>query len=443
MRVLLGLIFTIFFSQSLHGQNWDSLGGGLEWSARALYADSVNDYLYVGGTFTQAGNINTEGIARWDGTTWDSLGSGLNQGARVITRFKDTVYTTGNFWGTNWYIAKWNGAQWDSVAQVDGSIGGFLNYQDSILYVCGEFDSIDGVPINSIGKWDGTNWSVLNGTTLWNAQIHVMVIYYGELYIGGNFYNNGLNKIAKWNGVNWEPVGSGFIGGLAAIGSMVVYKDELYVAGSFSKTENEANPGNYIARWDGVQWKDVGGGVMGLGGGNGQIHALEIYKDELYAGGVFSFAGGVPAKYIAKWDGEKWCSFGDQINNRILTMEVFDDDFYIGGGFTWISGDTIKYIAQLSEEHQTDSCGVVGIQDKTLESAVNIYPNPVSDVLTLNARDNKVVNYTIYDITGRQLLCETFVNTQEVDVSAWPSGVYIVQSKIKEDVYHEKLIIQH
>jgi len=48
-------------------------------------------------------------------------------------------------------------------------------------------------------------------------------------------------------------------------------------------------------------WTPVGSGVEG--GGGGVVLALTLYDNALIAGGDFDVAGGIPAPYVARWDG--------------------------------------------------------------------------------------------------------------------------------------------
>ena len=40
--------------------------------------------VYVGGSFTQAGGIPAQNIARWNGSGWSSLGAGLNSSVKAL-----------------------------------------------------------------------------------------------------------------------------------------------------------------------------------------------------------------------------------------------------------------------------------------------------------------------------------------------------------------------
>lgn len=92
--------------------------------------------------------------------------------------------------------------------------------------------------------------------------------------------------------------------------ALEVYNGELYAAGNFTDAAGAAV--SSIARWDGRQWRDVGGGVL-LDDDPGTIHDLAVYGDSsgiyLFAVGEFDTAGGVPANQVARWDGTTWIDF--------------------------------------------------------------------------------------------------------------------------------------
>ena len=67
----------------------------------------------------------------------------------------------------------------------------------------------------------------------------------------------------------------------------------------------------------------------------------------------------------------------------------------------------------------------ISIENETL-SNINIYPNPVSDVLKINglAVNNKV---KIFDVYGKELLNETKFKTNEINISNLAAGIYFVK----------------
>ena len=54
-----------------------------------------------------------------------------------------------------------------------------------------------------------------------------------------------------------------------------------------------------------ADWVSLGSGMDGT-----VIYALAVSGTNLYAGGSFTTAGGVPANHIAKWDGSAWSALG-------------------------------------------------------------------------------------------------------------------------------------
>lgn len=73
---------------------------------------------------------------------------------------------------------------------------------------------------------------------------------------------------------------------------------------------------------------------------------------------------------------------------------------------------------------------------------LNLYPNPASDVVYVEA--DKPDNYSlkIYDIQGRLITSETFVKKwMNNNVSRWQRGIYFIQIEVDKQVITQKLVI--
>ena len=66
---------------------------------------------------------------------------------------------------------------------------------------------------------------------------------------------------------------------------------------------------------------------------------------------------------------------------------------------------------------------------------MQVYPNPTTDFVTIHMGDampNKPRSLVVMDVMGRSLFFESNVSPQAIiDVSQWPSGVYII--RIEQD----------
>jgi hypothetical protein len=114
---------------------------------------------------------------------------------------------------------------------------------------------------------------------------------------------------------------------------------DLYVGGSFSYAGGV--PAKNIAKWDGTRWSALGEGV---GGG---VLALEIdLAGNVIAGGSFTTAGGTGSNNIAKWDGSAWSALGEGMNGAVNALEVSQlGHVYAGGNFTTADGQPANHIA--------------------------------------------------------------------------------------------------
>ena len=115
---------------------------------------------------------------------------------------------------------------------------------------------------------------------------------------------------------------------------------DVYVGGRFTMAGGV--PASHVARWDGVAWHPLESGV------NGDVEALTVASSgDVYAGGFFDEAGGSPAGYVAHFDGTSWHSMNGGANNFVLDLAVDSNgDVYAAGWFTQIGGITTTGIAR-------------------------------------------------------------------------------------------------
>jgi hypothetical protein len=281
----------------------------------------------------------------WNGTSWGHLGPDVWQAEALAFDTNGSLYVCGVF--SSPPIGKWTGSNWFDVGLgISGGVYAMAFDTNGDLYAGGDFTTtVGGMPANNIAKRNGSTWSALASGM--NSGVYALAFdRNGNLYAGGSFTNAGgtsANLIAEWNGTGWLPLGTGmntttpynynYVFALAfdAAGN-------LYAGGNF--TTAGGMPAKNIAKWDGTNWSALDSGL------NGIVNALACDGiGNLYAGGTFTNTGNVSADYIAKWNGTAWSSLNSGLNGFVTTL-VFDtnQDIYVGGTFTTAGTNTNSYV---------------------------------------------------------------------------------------------------
>lgn len=327
------------------------LGGhpGVDSSVHAMTVFDAGDgsgpLLIVAGQFQTAGGAAVGRIAAWNGLAWSALGAGVNGDVNALVVFDDgqgggpALYAGGSFTSAGGVtanrIARWNGDEWSSLGEgVDGPVLALAVFDDGsgpALYAGGSFTSAGGVPASRIARWNGREWSPLGGGV--DAPVRALATFddgrgAGSILIaGGDFTSAGAIealRIAAWNGDAWSALGGGCDGVVRAIAVLDEGSGrgpELIAGGSF--TSAGGVEALRIARWDGDAWSSMGGGM------NQAVQSLLVMDggDEgpsrLFAGGSFTVAGGMEASRIAEWTGSSWEALGDGFDSAVLAMAAF------------------------------------------------------------------------------------------------------------------------
>ncbi len=331
------------------GNSWSALGAGIgeinSWESVSVIKAS-GDKVYVGGGFESAGGTTATNIALWNGTNWSALGEGLpyvQAEVHTIALAGNSVYVDGNFMSVDqdgntnfdYGVTMWNGSNWAGLGNVYGQwnteIRALAVYGNAV-YIGGYFDIVGvdwqgGVAIKHIAKYEGTNWSALGGSV--NEWVNAMAVSGGDLYIAGDFTTvarQPTQGIAKYDGNAWFTIPvdlqEGWFYTLAACGS------NLYAGGSF--WIGAAAPIYNIAKWDGQSWSALGTGLDN-DGNSSYVSVIVVSGTDIYVGGEFTTAGGVPARNIAKWDGTTWSALGSGLDFSVNAIAVEGSNLYAGG----------------------------------------------------------------------------------------------------------------
>jgi hypothetical protein len=176
------------------------------------------------------------------------------------------------------------------------------------------------------------------------------------LYVAGRFSSAGgeaVSNLARWDGSDWSDVGGGVDGGVNGIVEALAVADfgsgpELYIGGTFTEGGGGVVLAN-IARWDGAGFFDVGGGTSGPVRSLVTLPAGLAANDTLVLGGSFGTAGGITSggfgvavANIASWSGAGFAALGAGFTGPVLALTQHAGSLYAGGDFN-ASGATFVY----------------------------------------------------------------------------------------------------
>ena len=229
--------------------------------------------------------------------------------------------------------ANWVG--FDDLPGADGTVTATAVDGQGNLYIGGVFTKVGNTDAHCIAKWDGRQWSTLGGGMDYGVQGFAFSAD-GSVYASGAFIwatnTDGtpvtVYGIAKWDGERWSGLGGGVTGGVFGyffVHALAVSGTNLYAGGYFSAMGGV--PAQYIARWNGSTWSPVGSGMDDI------VYTLKVFGGNLYAGGSFAYAGGTPASYIARWDGSSWSALAGGLDYGVNELAVSGTNLYVGGNF--------------------------------------------------------------------------------------------------------------
>jgi len=207
----------------------------------------------------------------------------------------------------------------------------------------GSFGSITNVRVGGVGVVpvaSGANWFTIivpaaagSGT----VDIVVQTSDNGETTLPDAYTYNPPGQIGWTTGSTiWTNLGSGLNGTPL---SLVHDGANLYAGGMF--TQAGGQPANRVAMWNGTSWTNLGTSL------DNNVYGLSSDGTNLYAVGSFGWAGGVAASYVAKWNGTSWSSLGSGLlGYNAQGVLCVGSDVYVVGGFTNAGGVAANYVAK-------------------------------------------------------------------------------------------------
>ena len=213
------------------------------------------------------------------------------------------------------------------------------------------------------------------------------------------------------------------------------------MGGTFFQADHPNNPGNGIARWDGIQWQEMGGGIGNF------VEDLFVQNNLLYCkiGGSGNFAD-APISYFAAWNGHQWCGTPGNFARPPATFGFANDTLFCTFlERTTVDGDSVSFMNYFVGDYVNGPNAVcstydLGEEEYTLpKNELLVYPNPTKGVFTLQLPNEPVESLYIYDVNGKVVIEVPGQNQADelvVDLTALPAGMYFVKVN---NTYHAKI----
>ncbi len=244
---------------------WESLGDGLDGATRALLADG--DDLYVAGDFFNAGGLSARGIAKLDlqSGQWSALGSGAQNGTNgfvaALAKVDDDIFVGGWFQEAGGLAAA-NIARFDLASGswsvptggVDDMISDMKLVQGG-LYISGGFFTANGTPARGLARLDlaSGQWSAPGGGAQTGPMwVDSFLLRNGRLLVAGIFRSMAgipMNSIGSLDpgSQQWSALGEGVdyaypdfvpadVTGTAVCGDRIVVGGGFQLAGGQTST---------------------------------------------------------------------------------------------------------------------------------------------------------------------------------------------------------------
>lgn len=266
--------------------------------------------------------------------------------------------------GTKGALALWHGGGLETIGvnmttgiRAVAVLGPAASGLQEVL-LAGSMRVVNGTRVNGLLSFDGLHITPrglgLDGTV---SRMDVYGTSRRKVVVTGDFtrafgadgasVNTG--GVAVWDDdtLEWETLGGEVVHGVAL--GLAVRGEHVFVGGRISSVGQRAVAN--VAHFDGQMWHALGEGVVG------EILAMETTTTDLYVGGRLSAAGRQPVDNVAQWDGKNWLALLDReclrsksavcgVQGEVLALAVVGQYLYAGGSFSTAGGRAAANIAR-------------------------------------------------------------------------------------------------
>ena len=353
-------------------------------------------------------------------------------------------------------IYQWNGSAWvqkgaDINGEADGDQSGSSVSMPSINTVAigakyNNGNGASGTGHVRIYTWDGSNWiqkgSDIDGEAIGDhSGCAVSMPDDNTVAIGadgndGNGSGSGHVRIYVWNGTAWIQKGSDIDGEAASdfSGCAVSMPDNNTVAiGAWSNDGNGADAGQIrVYDWSGSAWVQRGNDIDGTAATDNFGFSVSMPHANTVAGGAWGndvIGADAGRSYVYIWDGNAWIQKGANLNGESAGDQS-------GWSISMPDTSTLAVGANRNSGNGSESGQVriysfpitSSVAENNVEAAIQYYPNPFTDEITIVFEDNTSASMIVRNITGQEVTRITITSQKMVELPIPSSaGLYFVE----------------
>ncbi|MDO6595791.1 FG-GAP-like repeat-containing protein [Oceanihabitans sp. 2_MG-2023] len=312
------------------------------------------------------------------------------QGHNNSSGLGDPVQT----WSSAW-------ADYDNDGDLDVYVGASSSSDGSHKYMLNNGDGTFSNATSGAG-FDSAPYGIENAPADFNNDGYVDILSNGNILL-----NDGDNTFTLVS-ANMPP--SGAIGDVNDDGFLDVFRQNMYL-------NNGGNGNNWIK----IRPQGILSNSNGIGARLEIVTALGTQIREIRSGEGFEYMSTL------------FAHFGIGTDTEITSLTI-----------KWPSGTVDVILNPAINETITVAEGdyPLSVNNNSLEGDLVIYPNPAKDIVNINASvELNNATYTIYDITGKQILNADLID-KAINVSKLNTGIYILQITVDGKQKTQKLIKQ-
>ena len=158
---------------------------------------------------------------------------------------------------------------------------------------------------------------------------------------------------------------------------------------------------------------------------------MTVHNDLLWVGSGCNYAGGVPARGLATWDGTQWCGVPGDLGGEtgVRDFAFYQDTLFLAfiSGFGPMSG-AAKFIG----DSYVGECGLwVGLEEEVVHMpSFTLHPNPTHGLLQVELHGLRPRDLFVSDALGRAVLHQRVPHSntgpQPLDLAPLSPGAYLV-----------------